>query len=361
MPLVDKRRKLLARLSKTWVVQRLKHIDLSAVPIWLAPRVSTASRYRHSLSVGELSLLISDGTKHERLLVTAATLLHDVGNGPFPHISDPLMQDLLGFKHEGALNFAFERSPAKDASVLEEYGLDLNEVSSVVQGNHRLSCLLNGRPDLDNADNIHRFMMTIPGKPLGEVSYQPSEIASSFSLEGAEARIPEDLRNMWLRDWEKVYRHLWDDELNMIGWTMLGRAMRILKEELTPSFFGMNNRDAFHLMRLKLPGLANGLMKKRFRLLFDRKYSCLRGEARKLSHSAGLQSIEDDLCRETGLQDWALGLTVDRPLITEKDEYWRVYLVSHDYGDKARRLEKLLGEMTASSKPFNSQPKIMCT
>jgi len=348
MPLVDKRRKLLARLSKTWAVQRLKHIDLSAVPIWLAPRVSTASRYRHSLSVGELSLLISDGNEHERLLLTAAAALHDVGNGPFPHISDPIMQYLLGFKHEGAIDFAFERSPAKDASILEEYGLDLNEVSSVVQGSHRLSRLLNGRPDLDNADNIYRFMMTIPGKPLGEVSYQPSEIASSFSLERAEARIPEDLRNMWLRDWEKVYHHLWDDELNMISWTMLGRAMRILKEELTPSFFRMDNGEAFHLMRLKLPGLAKGLMKKSYRILFDREYSCLTGEARKLSHPAGLESIEDELCRETGLQDWALGLTVDRPLITEKDEYWRVYLAAYESDEKLTNLKKLLGEILSN-------------
>jgi len=360
MGIENKRRRLLHHLSKTWVVQRLKNIDLSAVPCWLVPQVSTASRYEHSLGVGRLSFEISDGTEHELLLLTAAAVLHDVGNGPFPHISDPIMKDLLGFPHEGALSFAFERSPTKEGSVMEEFGLDIEEVASVVQGEHRLSALLNSRPDLDNADNIHRFMMTIPGKPLGEASYQPSEIASFLSIESGVTRVPEDLRGRWLKDWERVYRHLWDDELNMIGWTMLGRALRILKEELTPSFFTLNNREAFHLIRLKLPRLANGLIKKKYRILLDRQYRLLRGEARKPADPAGLQSLEDELCNETGLEYWAVGLTADQPLIRERAEYWRVYLVAHDSGEKSRKLEELLDEMLSSSTPFSHLSRTLC-
>ncbi len=343
------RRRLLRHLSKTWVVQRLKHIDLSAVPSWLAPGVSTVSRYPHSVGVGRLSLLISDGTEHDKLLLTAAAVLHDAGNGPFPHISDQLMGDLLGFRHEAALGFAFERSPAKDISILEEYGLDLEEVASVVEGRHRLSPLLNGRPDLDNADNIHRFMTTIPGRPLGEASYQPSEIANFMSLEIGAKEMPEDLRKRWLRDWEKVYHHLWEDRLNMISWTMLGRAMRILREELTPSFLTMTNREAFHLIRLELPKLAEGLKKKRYRILLDRRYSLLKGEARKLSDPEGLRRMEDELCRETGFEDWAMGMTVDQPLMRERVDHWRVYLVAYDGGEG---LKKLLEETLARSTPF---------
>jgi len=343
------RRKMLRHLSKTWVVQRLKHIDLSSVPSWLAPCVSTVSRYPHSVGVGRLSLVISDGTEHDKLLLTAAAVLHDAGNGPFPHISDQLMEDLLGFRHEGALSFAFKRSPTKDDAILEEYGLDLEDVASVVQGGHRLSPLLNGRPDLDNADNIHRFMTTIPGRPLGEASYQPSEIATFMFLEAGVKEIPEGLRRRWLRDWEKVYRHVWEDRLNMISWTMLGRAMRVLREELTPSFLTMTNREAFRLIRLKLPKLADGLKKKRFRILLDRRYSLLKGEARKLSDSKGLRRMEDELCRETGFENWALGLTVDQPLIREKADHWRVYLVAYNDSEE---LKKLLEEILFNSTPF---------
>ena len=281
--------------------------------------------------------------------MTAAAVLHDVGNGPFPHISDQLMEEMLGFRHEGAVIFAFENSPIKDSLVLEEYGLDLEEVASIVEGGHRFSPLLNGHPDLDNADNIQRFMNTIPGRPLGQASYQPMEIVSLMSLETGGARIPEHLRRRWLGDWEKVYRHVWDDRLNMICWTMLGRAMRILHGELTPGFFLMTNREAFHLMRLRLPKLADGLQKNGFKIFLDKRYSLLRGEAKELSDPTNLSRIEDELCRETGLEDWSIGLTVDQPLIKENDDYWRVYLVSSKGSEEPKYL---LEDILSSSEPL---------
>jgi hypothetical protein len=343
------RSQLLWRLSKTWVVQRLKHIDLSAVPAWLGPRVSTASRYSHSIGVGKLSLLIRDGTERDRLLLTAAAILHDVGNGPFPHISDKLMKDMLGFTHEEAVSFAFQNSPIKESSILEKCGLNPTEIASVISGQHHLSRFFLGFPDLDNADNVFRFITTIPGKPLGEASYRPSEIGASMSLEAEENRIPEDLKKRWSRDREKLYRYLWNDSLNMIGWTMLERAMRILREELTPRFFLMTNREAFNLIRLRLPKLANGLERKEFKILLDRRYSALRGEAKKLSNSTSLKKIEDELCRETGLEEWSIGLTVDQPLIREKTDHWRVYLVAHKDNGKPKIL---LDDMLSSSIPF---------
>lgn len=327
---------MLRCLSKTWVVQRLKRIDLSAVPSWLGPCVSKESRYKHSLGVGKLSLLICDGTKHDQILLTAAAVLHDVGNGPFPHISDHLMEDMLGFKHEGAVTFAFESSPVKDSLILQEYSLDLSEVASVVKGEHRLSPLLNGYPDLDNADNIHRFMNTIPGRPLGKASYQPSEIAISMSLETERPKISGDLTTRWLRDREKIYRYLWNDRLNMIAWTMLGRAIRVLRDELTTKFLTMTNREAFHLIQLKAPKLAKGLKNMEYKILFDRRYSLLKGEAQKLSDPKNLAKVEEEICREAGLEEWSIGLTVDRPRAKQKDDHWRVYLAAHSDSEKPK-------------------------
>jgi hypothetical protein len=331
----SRRRELLRNLSRTWVMQRLKQINLSAVPSWLGAQVSTASRFEHSVGVGKLSLLVSDGTEHDQLLLTAAAALHDVGAGPFPHISDELMEEMLGFKHEGAVRFAFESSPVRDSLVLDEYGVDVMEVSSILDGRHRLSPLLRGFPDLDNADNIRRFMMTIPGRPLGLASYRPSEIAACMSLELEEQEIPGDLLMRWRGDYEKVYSYVWNDRLNMVCWTMLGRALRILREDFTPGFFRMTNREAFQLIRLRLPELAKGLRRKEFRILVDREYNELGGEARRLSEPSNLGEIEEMLCKETGLENWSLGLTVDRPSITEESDHWRVYLVSFRGNDES--------------------------
>jgi len=334
----SRRRQLLRSLSKDWVVQRLKHIDLSAVPGWLGPCVSTASRYQHSLGVGRLSLLVSGGTEHDRLLLTAAAVLHDVGDGPFPHISDQVMREVLGFRHEGAVRFAFENSPLKDSSILEDYGLDLDEVAVVVKGGHRLSHFLDSHPDLDNADNVYRYMATMPGRILSDPSYHPSEVAASMSLKTGKDKMSEDLRTRWLKDWERTYRYVWEDRVNMVGWTMLGRAVRLMKEELTPRFFTMTNREAFRLVMLKLPRLAKGLKSKDFKIILDRSYRLIRGEARRLLDPVDLGKVEDELCKEAGLEEWSVGLTVDQPLIKEKPEYWRVYLVVYKGNEEPKSL-----------------------
>ena len=283
------------------------------------------------------------------MLLTAAAVLHDAGNGPFPHISDQLMEEMLGFRHEGAVRFAFENSPLQDSSVLEEYGLSLEEVASVIKGGHRLSPLMNGQPDLDNTDNIHRFITTLPGRPLGEPSYQPEEIAASMSLDTARVGLCEDLRGRWRKDWKKAYCYVWEDRLNMICWTMLGRALRLMREELTPRFFLMTNREAFQLIRLKLPRLASGLRNKEFHIVLDRSYSMLKGEARKLSDPASLTEIENELCKEAGVKDWSLGLTVDQPQTGGKPDHWRVYLAVHGGQEEPK---KILEDMLSSSVPF---------
>jgi len=345
------RKNLIRALSETWVVQRLKQIELSAVPGWIGSKVATASRYQHSLNVGELSLLVSGGDKFEQLLLTAAAVLHDVGAGPFPHLSDQVMREILGFSHEGAIEFAFENSPLKDSKVLENFGLDLAEIASIVEGKHHLSRFLHGFPDLDNADNIYRFIISIPGRPLGDPSYNPFEIASIMSLNDDELKLPRDLSERWMRDFRRTYSYLWDDRLNMIGWTMLGRALRLLMDDLAPEFFRLSNKEAFQLIKLKIPRLAEGLERREFQIIFDQKYIELRGEARKLSDANSIRKIEEMLCKESHLEEWSLGLTVDQPLLSEKPDYWRIYLVSHKGNEEPK---SLLEEILSDSVPLSS-------
>ena len=346
---------LLEDLSETSIVQRLKHITLSAVPRWLGPRVATASRFEHSVAVGKLSLLVSGGNLHDRLLLTAAAVLHDAGDGPFPHISDQTMKETLGFAHEGALRFAFEHGHVGDHKILEKYGLGLDEVCTVLEGRHALSPLLNGFPDLDNADNVYRFIETVPGKLLGEASYVPSEVASSMSLNLDRQNVPNNLRGRWKGDFEKVYSFVWNDVQNMVCWTMLGRALRILEKELTPSFFRLTNREAYGFMRQKLPRWADGLSSGKYKIFVDKKFAEIRGDVLRLTHTSSLAQVEEELCDEAELEDWMLGLTVDQPLLREKPDHWRVYLVSCKENDVAKNfLEKVL----SSSNPLpNDNPK----
>jgi len=338
----DPRRRLLRDLSRTWVLQRLRRIELSAIPEWIGSRVAVASRYQHSLSVGELSLLVSGGDKDELLLLTAASTLHDVGAGPFPHLSDQVMKEILGFPHEGAVKFAFENSPLKDSRILEKYGLDLDEVASIVEGSHRLSRFLHGLPDLDNADNIYRFIISIPGRPLGEPSYAPQEIARLMSLE-ENLILPDDLRERWISDFRKAYSYLRDNEMNMIGWTMLGRALRLLRDDLNPDFFRLTNKEAYWLIKTRIPKLVEGLERREFQIIFDRKYAELRGEARKILDLSSLCELEQALSKESNLEEWMVGLSVIHTMPGEEFRYWRVYLVSYKGNNKPKdMLEDIL-------------------
>jgi len=114
--------------------------------------------------------------------------------------------------------------------------------------------------------------------------------------------------------------------------------MRILKEELTPGFFTMTNKEAFHLIQSRLPRLADGLKNKEYNIILDRKYSLFRGEARKLQNQSYLREIEEEMCRETGLKKWSLGLTVAQPRIRETDYYWRIYLIVNRGNEEPKTL-----------------------
>jgi HD superfamily phosphohydrolase len=342
---------MLQELSKTRVVERLKNISLSSVPPWLGPQVATASRYEHSLAVGYLSLNVTGGTEHEQLLLTAAAILHDVGNGPFPHISDQVMKETLGITHEHAVKFAFQYSVIEDKSALERYGLNLNEVSMILENRHNLSPFFYGFPDLDNADNIYRFLTTIPGNPLGPASYQPVEIASSMSLDIKGHDLSNNLVKRWKADFQKVYTYVWNDSANMICWTMLGRVLRILKGALTPSFFRLTNEEAHRFVSLKVPRWGKAMKESNFQIVFDKKFKNLTGESMGMTEKSNLNEIEMFLCKETGLEEWMLGLTVDQPLLGEEPDHWRVYLVTYKGNKKP---VAIISDILKDSEPYLS-------
>ncbi|HIE19368.1 TPA: hypothetical protein EYP75_06540 [Candidatus Bathyarchaeota archaeon] len=157
-----------------------------------------------------------------------------------------------------------------------------------------------------------------------------------------------------MRDFKRTYSYLWDDRLNMIGWTMLGRALRLLMDKLTSEFFRLTNKEAFQLIKMKIPKLAEGLERREFRIVLDRKYVEFKGEARRLSDPINLCKIERMLCEESNLEEWTLGLTIDQPLIGEKPDHWRIYLVSYEGDEKPK---SLLEDILSESVPFNIPPK----
>ncbi|HEX6121930.1 MAG TPA: HD domain-containing protein, partial [Ktedonobacterales bacterium] len=83
-------------LLETPPFQRLRGVSLSDVPGALLFRRPFPSRLDHALGVFHLARL---ARPRDRVLQVAA-LAHDLGHGPFSHLSEPLMRERTGENHE---------------------------------------------------------------------------------------------------------------------------------------------------------------------------------------------------------------------------------------------------------------------
>ncbi len=343
---------LLTILEESWAVKRLVGIDLSVVPSWIVEELATASRYEHSAHVAHLAIIASLKFDLDPLLLSASGLLHDVGCGPFPHISDELMRILMGWEHPLNVKFMLEKSNDKELSCLEEFGLNPAEVYQVIAGKHEYSPLINGEIDLDNADNIYRYITTMPSLPIGEPSYRPLEIVSSMKLEKSGLRIEQEVKERWASDRMRIYSYLENHEGNMTAWVMLSKAMRLLMSELDENFFLLSNRDAFSIFLSKLPELTKNLLDRKFLLLENVEVRELNSEIKPLVREdradwTKIAELEEQICSELGFERWSLGIEIfssksDPPW--KRQNVWKLYLVSvYDDEDLRNTWKRYMG------------------
>ncbi len=337
--------KLITKLEESWTVKRLTEIDLSVIPFWIVEELALASRYEHSTHVAHLALIASLKLGLDPLILSVSGLLHDAGCGPFPHITDELMRILMGREHPHNVKFVLEKSPDKELDYLEEFGLDISEICQVIAGEHEYSPLINGEIDLDNADNIYRYISTMPSLPLGEPSYKPLEVVSSMWIDKGKLKVGRDVRNRWIEDRRKIYSFLENHEGNISAWVMLSRAMRLLMSELSVNFFLLSNKSAFSLIASKLPELTNNLLEGDFLLLENVEVSELSSEARSFVRKNRadwtlIAELEEQICSELGFERWSVGIEI---LFSKTNPYWerksswKLYLVSIRDDDKLRK------------------------
>jgi HD domain-containing protein len=166
-----------AALLATPPFRRLAGVSLSDVPGELLFDRPFPSRLDHAIGVYHLARL---SRPRDRAL-QAAALAHDLGHGPFSHLTEPLMRERLGADHE-----------ARSARLLDDVRaglapgtgrllgwLDWAEVGQLVMGggDDGRGALLNGRLDYDNCDNVARFLLA---SGLGTPGYDPPALARAL-------------------------------------------------------------------------------------------------------------------------------------------------------------------------------------
>jgi hypothetical protein len=235
--------------------RRLAGVSLSDVPGELLFGCPFPSRLDHAIGVYGLARL---ARPRDRAL-HAAALAHDLGHGPFSHLTEPLMRERLGLTHEersvALLEAARSALPAAARAALG--WIDWDEVAALVLGRDRGE-LLNGRLDYDNADNVARFLSA---SGIGEPRYDPRVLAGGLHLArvapsaGPAERVyvteaAAEVAQAWQRDRLRMYAYLHDGHRNLALHAMLRKAvdMGAATNILPDDFFDLTDRQALRLL-----------------------------------------------------------------------------------------------------------------
>lgn len=150
-------------LIETPYFQRLRRLSQLGVSVYVYPS-AVHNRFNHSLGVMELFVqmfdhlfkdrLAEDKIKEMRLIGIISALLHDIGHGPFSHVSE----SVFGFKHEDISVELIKKTEIKD--IINKVS-DVEEVINVIrkrasEENVILSQLVSSQLDADRLDYLAR-------------------------------------------------------------------------------------------------------------------------------------------------------------------------------------------------------------
>jgi len=154
-------------------MQRLRRIRQLGFSYLVYPGANH-TRFEHSLGVYHLTNVLLDRLeveKEEEKELLVASLIHDIGHGPYSHVTEPLIKKLTGKSHEDIEDIIFvqnaeaESSATSIAEVLEEHRLDKRKILSYIKGEkvegsdgdeRDFSRILNGEIDVDKMDYLVR-------------------------------------------------------------------------------------------------------------------------------------------------------------------------------------------------------------
>jgi HD superfamily phosphohydrolase len=166
---------LASAIIDTVEMQRLRRIRQLGFSYLVYPGANH-TRFEHSLGTYHLmNVLLNrlDVAKEEEQELRVASLIHDIGHGPYSHVTEPLIKKLTGKGHDDIESVLVARdiegekevesSAPTIANVLEDHHLDTRKILGHIKGERAgnrtkrdLSRILNGEIDVDKMDYLVR-------------------------------------------------------------------------------------------------------------------------------------------------------------------------------------------------------------
>ena len=198
---------------------RLRGVRLSNVDSVLFKDFAGATRWEHGIAVASLAYRCATHrglSERERVQLTLAGLLHDVGTPPFAHTAESV---LVNFDHEIEGQRLLEARAAgdfaPDATIFQSQlpqfhkacerlsqtlgvSVDPDEVAECILGEGKLGFLINGPLDLDNADNVTRSALFLGLKVSSTV---PLRVADWLAERDSIITDLDDIQDEVVREW----------------------------------------------------------------------------------------------------------------------------------------------------------------
>ena len=155
--------------------QRLRRIKQLGLISLIYPG-ATHTRFEHCLGTMNLGSKLAEELELDQDdvdLIRISALLHDIGHGPFSHVSE----GVLSFPHEELTRYVVTQTSMRD--LLEEK-FNVNEIADIINGKGHLGPIVSGELDVDRMDYLLRDSHNT-GVSYGIIDYE--RIISNLKLE----------------------------------------------------------------------------------------------------------------------------------------------------------------------------------
>ena len=180
------------KLVDTPQMQRLRRIKQLGFTYLVYPGANH-SRFEHSIGTMHIASQIADNVELDddaKNMVRLAALLHDVGHGPFSHVSE----GVLDSSHEYLTSRVIKESNL--SSILSE-SFNPQEIIDIIHGKGSLGQIISGELDADRMDYLIRdshytgvaYGMIDTGRLIHSIKLEDNLIIESKGLQAAESAL----------------------------------------------------------------------------------------------------------------------------------------------------------------------------